>query len=317
MTQELNTAPADDFEKAFAELAGKPTEGTTEAPKPQGEQPQADDAAAAATPDSQAQAEPSQASAQPAGDADVIADLRRQLQESQQRERSSAGRVSHFMRESNQHADRLRALEQELQELRAAKAAPAGQPSSDDADLSDALAEAPELRAAVERRVGKAVAAVQAKLDAAITQLAHVGKKVDSAAQAVEPLVSREEERQAQSVYEALDQRFAGWREDVKAPAFQSWLQGQPRQVQELYLHGQAVEDAATVLTLFRASTGAPKSEATAPQGAQPAQAGAAGDKQQRLREAAGIAPVSRAPVVNRKDDFEGAFAEFAAGGKR
>lgn len=304
---------ADDFEQHFADAAkvsatgSERREAPSEAP-PTDPQPPSDSPAAE---------EPVETPAAPPGggqaasDADVIADLRRQLQESQQRERSSAGRVSHFMRESNQHADRLRALEQELQELRAAKAAPAPQPGSTDEDLNDALAEAPELRAAVERRVSKAVAAVQAKLDAAISQLADVGKKVETAAQQVEPLVSREEERQAQSVYEALDQRFAGWREEVKAPAFQTWLGSQPRQVQELYLHGQALEDAATVLTLYRASTGAPKSEATAPQGAQPAQAEAGDAKQQRLREAAGIAPVPRGPVVNRKDDFEGSFAEF------
>lgn len=305
MTQELQTAD-DDFDKAFAEMTGKPNESASEAPA-SGEKPPADDAAAAAShPGAPNQAEPSQAT-QPAGGTDEVAELRRQLQESQQRERSSAGRVSHFMRENTQHADRLRALETELQELRAAKAAPA-QPASTDEELNDALAEAPELRAAVDRRVSKATAALQSKLEAAITQLGEVGKKVDSAAQAVEPLVSREEQRQVQTVWEALDQRFTGWRDEVKAPAFQSWLGSQPRPIQDLYLHGQALEDAATVLTLYRASTGAPKSEATPP-----AAAGKSDANQQRLREAAGIAPVPRGPVATKKDDFEGSFAEFAA----
>lgn len=313
MPQEMT--PEDEFEKAFAEQGAKPaeadarTEPAAEAAKPKDEQQPADKPAAESAPADAAAAAPADgapAQEPQGGAADPNTDMRRQLADSQHRERSSAARVSHFMRQSNQQAEQIRSLQAEIATLKAAKpaASPVAPVASDD-DLKDVLADAPELRQAVERRVSKAVTAVQAKLDTAMTQLAEVGKKVDSAARSVEPLVSREEQRQELAVHDALDQRFTGWRDTVKSPDFKDWLQAQPKAVQTMYLHGATFDEAGTVLTLFQASKGAPKTEAAAP-ASQPG----ASDKQQRLREAAGIAPRSSAPVSTRKDDFDSAFAE-------
>jgi hypothetical protein len=81
-------------------------------------------------------------------------------------------------------------------------------------------------------------------------------------------------------------------------------VETQPEQIRAMF-PGRGLQDSSTILKLFYADKGV----------AMPNKgAGATSD---RLRAASGIPPrtVTR-PVVN-KDDFEGAFAEFVAQGKR
>ena len=240
--------------------------------------------------------------------------LRQRLDDMSHRERSSASRVSVFMKENNQLKASLADLQQEMQGLRnALQAAAREQPEAASEivdDPADALADAPELKAAVNRRVQAAVSQgtrqMRADLDAAKAQLADVSKTARQAAAQMQPLISREEQREADYTLGRLDTSFPQWRVDVRTEQFNAWLAQQPQDIVNLYENGRTFDQSAPVLKLYYADIGAP-----AKQAAQPPATDAAKNNQ-RLLSAAGIAPRQAVRPSVGSDDFYGAFAEFA-----
>jgi len=302
-----------DFEAAFNELAkGKQSAADATPAKTEGEQPAPGDkpqeqAAPAADPLQQsappkgpAKDEPAK---QPAADSGKP-DTERQLAEALHRERSSANRLSHFMRENNRLTQRVQALEQENADLKA-KVGGSSSPAA-----KDVLAEAPELEAAVRSRVDAALAPLQAKLDAANARLAEKDGGHDFAAAQAAPQPGQDDALEVAKTHQQLDAAFPSWRADTASVDFVRWLNAQPVSVQNAYEHAVGFNDCATVMRLYYAAKGAPKQQQTqTPPATQHTPA------QDRLRQAAGIAP--RAGLVPnpeaKKDDFEGSFEEFSA----
>jgi uncharacterized phage infection (PIP) family protein YhgE len=244
-----------------------------------------------------------------------VARLTRERDEALHKWRSDANRQSFLTRENNQLKEQLGSLKSQVERLQAeltqakkqAEPKPTKQSPREDGDASDLLENAPELKAAVERRIQMALEEgtreIRAQLDAARAQLAEVSQTAQQAAQYVEPLVSREEQRETEAVRQELDKLFPNWRRDVQEIA--RWVETQPEQIRAMF-PGRGLQDSSTILKLFYADKGV----ASPPKGT-----GATSND--RLRAASGIPPrtVTR-PTVN-KDDFEGAFAEFVAQGKR
>lgn len=289
----------DQFDAAFAEFSKQP-----EAPQP-AEAPAAPEPEAAAPPAQPAPAEP-----EPKSEAPSVDELQKQVKEALHRERSSANRISAFAQENNKLQSMIAEMRQRLDALDAAKAAPAAAPATDEADV---LANAPDLEAAVQKRVR----AVTAGLESTVTELR---KRLDQTEQVatqakagLDPIVAREERQQHEAVWNALDTRFSpAWRDDIKTPDFDGWLKEQPRQIVEIFETAKTAQDSASVLTLYYSAKGKPI-PAAAPS------APAANPNTERLRMAAGVAPRGnqRPPSGPAVDDFEGNFAVFTQALKR
>lgn len=318
MTDATLTQDEIDFEAAFEKAAQK-RQPTKQEPKDE-PLPQGDDGEGEGSQEPEAQApEPKAAKVDdpPKSEPDTVESLRAQLQELHHKERSSASRVSVFMRESNQLKERVSQLEGENAALKAKLAsastdkAPAKPASKDGPD--DVLDGAPDLKAAVESRIQSAIEsatrALREELDAANTKLAEVGQQASEAARQIEPLASREEARAVESVRGQLDKLFPQWRADVGSGAVQSWLETQHESIKALF-PGKGLADSSTVLKLFYADKGA--SSAPKPEGD-----GDGAASRERLRRAAGIAPGTAIRHTPDKNDFEGAFEEFAAKRRR
>lgn len=302
MSEEL-TQDETDFDAAFAEAAKK------EDKKPQAAKPQ--------EPENEPEGEGGEEQ-QPEGDQgsdeakpeptleEQLAAAIRERDEALHRWRSDANRQSAFTLKNNQLTEQVANLTREngqlktqLEELKSKKPTA---PAAEEGELSDVLENAPELKAAVERRIQTAIDAVtrglREELDAANAQLAEVGQKADRAAQQVEPLASREEKRQIEDVRAELDKLFPSWRADVASGELQKWVDTQPEQIKAMF-PGKGLQDSSTVLKLFYADKGATQTAAT----------------NDKLKRAAGIAP--RAATRQVAHDFDSAFSEFAAKKRR
>lgn len=297
--------PQDEFESAFAqagaELAVKQATATPDQAEPKPSE-------AAESPAPQAPATPAESSA-PQGNEQVSAEeLKRQLDQAIHRERSSAARVSAFQKEK----DRLLAELKQAQEA-AAKAAQAQAPAAQQPTppRDDVLSNAPDLEQAVSLRINeamekanKAVAEANARAEAAI-------KAAEELRSSVDPLVTRRQEESRTETWKALDERFAGydWRGDLRTAEFDAWLADAPDPVKQMFEKGQTVKESAAVLSLFYSATG--KKPAAQPA----ANEARANPNQERLRQAAGIAPRGgqrQQPSGPAEDDFEGNFAAAA-----
>jgi hypothetical protein len=171
------------------------------------------------------------------------------------------------------------------------------------------LTEAPDLEAAVKRRVDEATAGLQSTVEALQERLAAVGQPAEPAA-APQPSAAGEQEQVVRDTLARLDREFTGWRAELNTPEFADWLKAQPHRVQDAYENAVTFEDSAFVLRLFRADKGATTTKAPAPA---PAPTPAPAPGKDRLRQAAGIAPRGAAPPPpSKRDDFEGSFDEFA-----
>jgi hypothetical protein len=308
MTTEQVTKDEQDFEAAFAEQAGRQAQASDaqpnkDEPKP-GDKPEPEAPAEDPLKQSDAAKEPAGTAKRPADDAGK-SDIERQLAEALHKERSSANRLSHFMRENNRLTQLVQTLERENADL---KAKVADSPSS---AKKDVLAEAPELEAAVRSRVEAALAPLRAKLEAANARLAEVdgGRDFAEAPAAQQP--GRDDALQVASTQQQLDAAFPSWRTDTQSVEFARWLNAQPLSIQNAYEHAVGFNDCATVMRLFYAAKGAPKQQTADPPAVQQQPS-----SQDRLRHAAGIAPKGgNAPVPpaeSKKDDFERSFEEFA-----
>lgn len=296
--------PQDEFESAFAQAGAELAVKQGTATPTQAEQPP-DDAAANPAPMVPANADDNSA---PQGNDQVSADeLKRQLDQAIHRERSSAARVSAFQKEK----DRLLA-ELKVAQDAAAKAVQAPAPATPPPQArDDVLSNAPDLEQAVSLRINeamekanKAVAEANARAEAAISAAEELRASVD-------PLVNRRQEESRTETWKALDERFTGydWRGDLKTSEFDAWLADAPDPVKQMFEKGQTVKESAAVLSLFYSATG---KKPAAPAAANEARAN---PNQERLRQAAGIAPRGgqrQQPSGPAEDDFEGNFAAAA-----
>lgn len=236
-----------------------------------------------------------------------IASLTQQRDEALHKWRSDANRQSNLMRENNQLKEQVAGLTAKVKELETRS--PAKPEAKDESGLSDVLESAPDLKAALERRIQQALEegtrTLREKLDAAEQQLAEVGQTARDAAQRVEPLASREEQRSYEAVRAELDKLFPSWRQDVAE--IRVWINDQPDEIKAMF-PGKGLKDSSTVLKLFYADKGAAKP---------PAADAGTGAEDDPLRKAAGIAPRSVTRPAPNKDDFDGAFAEFSAKKRR
>ena len=303
-----------EFEQAFKDAAAGPASpaadhATDTAAQAQAAQAADHEAAAQAaaqdTPQAGAEGASQAPAAKPAATPAPTADeLQRQLQDALHRERSSANRISAFARQAEEAKQRAAALERQLKERETAPAKPAP------ANIDDVLTQAPELQAAVERRLSQAVEPLKAALDAANARLQELGDVAQTVASQVDPLVSREVEREQQATERRLDEAFGNWRDTVRNNDFKAWLNRQPEAVRTLYQNGRTYEEAATVLKLFNADK--PAAPASTAQPAATPAAGSAAANQDRLRQAVGVRSSTVPRMAPKADDFEGAFSEFS-----
>lgn len=314
MTTETLSQDEQDFDKFFDETASKK--------RPAGDKPAATQQEGA----TETTDEPSQEGAgneggeggqgsESGGDgggADDVASLKQRLDtvtrerdEALHKWRSDANRQSNLMRENNRLTGEVETLKAKVAELEQKLTA---KPKAPEADPNDALEGAPELKAAVEGRIQRAIEEatrdLQAKLDAATEKLAEVGQTAEQAASRLEPLASREEQNRLERIRAELDSMFPGWR--ARQGELAEWVKTQPAQVQAMF-PGSGLDDSKALLKLFYADKGAK----------QPGKTGTGAESEDRLAKAAGIAPrtVTKPQVSN--DDFDGAFAEFSASKKR
>jgi hypothetical protein len=281
---------AQEFEDAFAanvKPAEAPKKTDPVVPK-EPEEPKA--AAPEATPAPKEQQPP-----------DTVESMKRERDEALHRERSSANRISHFKRESTKHQEQVASLTAEVAALKA-QAKPA--PKPEEADQHDMLEDAPDLKAAVERRIERATKGLREELSAANSKLAEVDQTANRAAQSIEPLVGREDERVKQSTRAELDKLFPSWQGDINTPKFQEWLKQQLVQIRNLYKEGKTVAECSSVLKLFYADKGVPKVD--------PAPSAKSLTDAARLQNAGGISPRAAVRTAAGAEDFDGAFAEFA-----
>jgi len=293
MSQDL----ADSFDEAFAEFAKTPES----APAPASE---VDDDAVVAAPAPTAPA--ASDDEQPA--ADPMGEMQRQVDDARHRERSSANRVSAFAKENNQLKSVVDEMRRQLDELMAAKAAPVRTAAPVDDDVLD---QAPDLNAAVQKRVSTATAGLESTVAELRKKVEQAQQEAEQANQRLQPIISREDRKQHEEVWNGLDERFTkSWREDIRGADFDGWLQGQRQEIRSIYTNANTVEDSASVLTLYYAAKGKPMgSPAPTPAPAQPAN-----PNTERLRRAAGVAPRGnvRPPTGPAPDDFDGHFAVFS-----
>lgn len=288
----------DQFAKDFAEFAAKP------------EAPQAPVEAVA---EEKTEPAPAPAAPEPAAPtAEVtLEQLQKDVLDARHRERSSANRISAFAQENNKLQAMVNEMRAKLDELTAAKAAPAPTPTQPDDD--DVLGNAPDLEAAVNKRVQRVTAGLESTVTELRKKLEETQQTATEAKAGLEPILSREQQARHEQTWSKLDERFTPtWREDVKTETFDSWLKSSPQQIQDLFGRANTPEECAPVLTLYYASTGKP---ATAPTPSPTT----ANTNTERLRKAAGVAPRGnlRPATGPAPDDFDGNFAAFAQQLKR
>ena len=237
--------------------------------------------------------------------------LQRQLTDALHRERSSANRISSFMRENNALKARVQELESEVSALRSRAQAITAEASGEE---DDSFGEAPELKRAIERRVAAIVQPLQAELDETKDRLRRTHERADMAAQAIEPLVSRAQQAEMDQIFGGLDAEFgATWRQEVATERFAQWLQTKSPAIQQLYNAGTTLHEAAEVLDLYRAQTGALSQGKHVHHSKTPEQIAQA--RAAQLRHSAGIRSglTTSKPTSATGDEFGDAFEEFAA----
>lgn len=318
----------DEFEAAFAQAGQELRTKTVDAPQAtivetEGASQAADapaaDAPTQGTADEQdAKAAASTAAAKPAQGQRSYQELESLLTDALHRERSNAQRISSVDLRSNGLARENEALKRQVSDFQTQlrnKGVVKVEPGQ---NVDDVLANAPELQSAVMRRIQEATAPLRDALDAANTKLGEVGEATVKAAEAIRPVVARDEMAAVREVWTGLDGEFTpAWRNDIKTADFRLWLKDQSAAIQGLYDNSVTIKETADVLELYYARRGGrPKAGAEQQPGnnltAKPNTAAqkAAGSNE-RLRQASGIAPRPGAATKHvDSDDFEGAFAE-------
>ena len=321
----------DDFAAAFAQRAeerrsGKPATSANEDDANQAEAAGTSDdgnAAADAAAKQPAEQDPKGSDArqdqQGAGKTARELELESELAAALHRERSVANRISANDRRANELVAENDRLKREIAGLKQQPTKQQPTKTTEGKALSDALADVPELEAAVNRRIEEGTAALQQALDAANAKLQQLGESTEQTARAVRPVVERDAEAAIRQVWTELDGMFTPqWREDRRGIDFQRWLNNQSRTVQELYANSVDAKDCALVLDQFYNTRGGrPKPVEQSTGGGQRAGANtqsAQHSAADRLKQAAGIQARTGAVAVKPDpNDFDAAFAEAAA----
>lgn len=309
--------PKDEFDAAFAEATGaKPA---AEAPPPSGSdapaekvEPKAEASAPApeAPPADSPQGEQASAPSEPSPE-DKLKELERKVQEAGYRERQSAGRASQNAKLNAQLQQQLEEQRRRVAELEAAQAA-RQKTAAVAAPENDALAEAPELRHAVQYLVQQQLGPLAEELAAARARLQEVEPLAARALETAKPLAEQQLHQTIAETQSAMDREFPGWRQERDTSQFQNWLGAQPRPIQDLYEHGMTFAECQPVMALYSAQTGRLTKPAPAQAAAAPAPAASAQD---RLRTSSGIAPrVARVIPPVDLDDYDGAWEEATKG---
>lgn len=291
----------DQFDQHFATAAQKPDPAPAETQPAAVEVPEP--AAVVEAPAPQAPAAEAKAPAEPV----PLEELQASMADLRHRERSSANRVSTFMRKNAELEQLVAEMRQKLDALQTAPAPAAPAPAAD-----DVLTSAPDLEAAVRTRVQEAIAPLLKRVDETTGRVDQVGRIATEARQTVEPIAQQRHQETIAATHKGLDEQFTPkWREDVSSASFAEWLPSQPKWVRELHQSAVTLEDSATVMGRYYATHGRPAPTPAAPAATA---APAANPQQERLRLAAGIAPrgSARAPAGPAADDFEGHFAMAA-----
>lgn len=279
-----------EFEAAFEEIAkGKTVQATPVDPvKPEAKpEPVAKPEPAPAAPE--AKAEP------------TIEELQAQVRDALHRERSSANRISSFTRANEDLKARIAEMESKL--AQAKPPAPAAAP--EEADMLD---EAPDLRAAIERRVSSAVTPLRDELTQTKVELEAAKRAAAELRQVAEPLGRKAQQDTFEATWKALDEQFTPqWREDLRSEKFSGWLAEQPVQIKDLYDKAVSARDSAVVVRQFYLDNGGIPTKQP-----EPTSGPASKPNQERLRQASGISSRNSMarPSGPAEDDFEGNFAE-------
>lgn len=200
------------------------------------------------------------------------------------------------------NAERVQALNRkatELQQALAAKEAAGGKqtnapgtPSAEDLEgksFEQVEQEFPEIAAFIKAQVARAVTPIQ-------QQLAPVNEIVSERAQLAQQEVIKQE-------YSRLEQLHPDFRDIVKDPSLSAWVATQVPKVQQMY-DSTSADDAATLLTLFKASTGY-RAPAASPQAQQSQQTNSLADHVTTERKGTGTPTAVRRTDDNFADAFD------------
>ena len=313
----IEANPKDEFDAAFEEATGgKPA---PDAPQPSGsdapvEKVEPKPEAAAPAPEALSadapQGEPAEPPSAPSPE-DKLKELEQQIKDTAYRERQSAGRASQTAKLNAQLQQQLEEQHRRVVELEAAQAARQKTPAVA-APENDALAEAPELRHAVQYLVQQQLGPLAEELAAARARLQEVEPLAARAMETAKPLAEQQLHQTILETQAAMDREFPGWKQERDTSQFQNWLGAQPRPIQDLYEHGMTFAECQPVMALYSAQTGRLTKPAPAQAAAAPAPAASAQD---RLRSSSGIAPrVARVIPPADPDDYDKAWEEATKG---
>lgn len=304
----------DEFDEVFKQAASQlnsketpvenaaPNQTTTEAPAP------TETAAAAPAPAESTPAE--QPADKPAGP--TLESLAKDLEAAQHRERSSANRISAFARQNEALQRQLAELQEKVNKGAAAPAAAAPAPAPAD----DVLSKAPDLEAAVAKRVKDALDPVLKTVEEATQRAGKAEEAATRVTEVVEPIRQRAEKSTFEETWTALDKDFTGqWRADIKSQAFADFIGSASKEIQSLHKRAVTPAECSDVLDLFYAKRGGRPQPKTTP--ADETAAPAATDatpNQARLRQAAGVPSRGNSrPPAPAANDFDGAFSQAFA----
>lgn len=312
MTVEQSVSVEDQFEAEFqAALQAKapaPSAPVQEDQEPQAAQVTAAESGAAPT----AAQEPS--TEQALTPEQTIAELNRQIAELQHRERSVVNRLAPVDRKNRQLEAQIAELQAQLkaspaQPPAAAPAAQAPAPAAD--EVPEVLADAPELRDAIDRVVSQKTKALGDELAQTRQKLEHLQGQAAAVQQELSPLAEARHDAAVASTHQQLDALFTPqWRQDVASEDYQVWKASQPAAIRALAEQAVHINDVLPVVRLYYAERG---KLAPSPQPAQaPAAPAQPAGNVTPLRRAVGIpsgaAPAVRTPVAPSADDFDANF---------
>lgn len=300
----------DDFGAAFKEAMAPKDAPTAEvsAPAPAPTDKPAPAAAAPAPEEQKTQTPDEAAGSKPAA---IPAEVQRLLDEAQHRERSASNRISAFATKNSELERKLAELQETVTKLQAATAA---QPAAPAPVENDVLTQAPDLEAAVNKRLKALVDPLVKKAEEADKRAAAAEEQVTRVSAVVEPISRTAQKKAFEDTWAQLDGDFTPqWRDDIKSQAFSDFIAKASKEVQALHARAVAPAECADVLDLFYARRGGrpqPKSTAADTAQAEPA----ATPNRDRLRAAAGVQSRSSARIPDpAANDFDGAFRQAFA----
>lgn len=245
MTEQVNNELPDDFSQAFADSFDSATtetpEFTAESVTGQTEEITAEQVTEPAQ----------QPDAQQAEQQDPWAVVPEPLRNQYQELLSKTQRLENDHRANSMRVQALNRKTEELQQALAAREAAGGKqttapgtPSAEDLEgksFEQVEQEFPEIAAFIKAQVAQAVTPIQ-------QQLAPVNEIVSERAQLAQQEVIKQE-------YNRLEQLHPDWAVVANADDFKSWVSTQAPIVKQMY-ESNSADDAANLLTLFKASTG-------------------------------------------------------------